>query len=286
MKNKQPLFGPSSVSDRFYAEGGKSTVDAMPWVAALGLDAFEYSFGRGVNLGEETARAIGAAALANKITLSVHGPYYINLNNTTPEKIATNLEWFKKACTAAQWMGADRIVFHPGSGRGDREGAQAVAEKNLLYFLGILRDEGLMEGISLCPETMGKKNQLGNLEEVLALCLLDKAVLPCIDFGHLHAAEQGAIETDEAAYDVLDKMEKTLGKTRCRDFHMHFSPIEFGNAGEIRHRKFGEGYGPDFLPVARAVKAKAWTPRILCESQGTQADDAVEMKAIWEELKN
>ncbi|MCL2433155.1 MAG: TIM barrel protein, partial [Clostridia bacterium] len=223
-KTPTPLFGPSGTSQRFYDEGGKTTLEALPWVANLGLNAYEYSFGRGVNMGEDTARAIGQAVKANKLTLSVHGPYYINLNNTDKEKLATNLEWFTKACTAAQWMGADRVIFHPGSTRGgDRAEALAVAAQNLQIFITLLRDAGLLEGISLCPETMGKVNQLGNLDEMLELCQVDKCVVPCIDFGHLHAASQGALNCDEAAQNVLDTMEKALGKVRCRNFHMHFS---------------------------------------------------------------
>lgn len=108
-------FGPAGNSNAFYEEGHKHTVEAMEWVARMGLNAYEVSFGRGVRLKEETAGKIGEEARRYGVALSVHAPYFINLATDDPEKIAKNTSYFLESARAARWLGADRVVFHPGS---------------------------------------------------------------------------------------------------------------------------------------------------------------------------
>jgi deoxyribonuclease-4 len=137
--------------------------------------------------------------------------------------------------------------------------------------------------LTLCPETMGKINQLGDLEEVLELCTLDERLLPCVDFGHLYARSLGALEGAEACEAMLDRMEAVLGQERASRFHSHFSHIEFTpKGGEKRHLRFSDGlFGPDFAPLAAAVARRGWHPTIICESAGSQSEDALEMKRLY-----
>ena len=139
--------------------------------------------------------------------------------------------------------------------------------------------------IALCPETMGKINQLGDLDEVLELCTLDERLLPCVDFGHLYARSLGADQGAEAMERILDRMEAVLGPERASRFHSHFSHIEFTpNGGEKCHRTFADdgGYGPDWAPLAAEIARRGWSPTFICESAGTQAEDASAMKRIYE----
>ena len=131
---------------------------------------------------------------------------------------------------------------------------------------------------------MGKINQLGNLNEVLELCTLDERLIPCVDFGHLYARSLGADDGVEAMERILDRMDQVLGQERASRFHSHFSHIEFTpNGGEKCHRTFEQngGFGPDWTPLATAVTRRGWSPTFICESAGTQAEDAVEMKRIY-----
>ena len=131
---------------------------------------------------------------------------------------------------------------------------------------------------------MGKINQLGDLDEVLELCTVDKRLLPCVDFGHLYARSLGADDGAEAMERMLDRMEEVLGPDRASRFHSHFSHIEFTpGGGEKCHRTFADdgGYGPDWMPLARAVARRGWSPTFICESAGTQAEDALTMKQIY-----
>lgn len=144
-------------------------------------------------------------------------------------------------------------------------------------------DEQNLGHIHLCPETMGKVNQLGTLEEVLELCLIDERLIPCIDFGHLNARTFGKLNSFEAVKEVFDKMEDKLGTSRMSQFHSHFSKIEYTlKGGEKCHLTFADTvYGPQFEPVAEMIVRKNASPTIICESAGTQAEDALTMKQIY-----
>ena len=167
-----------------------------------------------------------------------------------------------------------------------RAEAMAIARPSLLHVLQACDEAGFGE-IALCPETMGKINQLGDLDEVLDLCTLDARLIPCIDFGHLYARSLGADEGAEACVRMLDRVQEVLGEERARVFHSHFSHIEYTKGGEKCHRTFAEdgGFGPDWAPLAAEIVRRDWAPTFICESAGTQAEDALAMKKTWLALR-
>lgn len=142
--------------------------------------------------------------------------------------------------------------------------------------------------LTLCPETMGKVGQLGTLEEVLALCSVDKRITPCIDFGHLNARTQGGCADKAAMAALLDKMADALQDDRASHFHAHFSMIEYTAGGEKRHLTFADGrsFGPDYEPLLELLYQRGLEPVIICESAGTQAEDAAAMKGYYQQLQD
>lgn len=279
----QAKFGPAGNSDAFSALY-KSSLDAPAWIAAQGLDCYEYQCGKGVHVGKETAQRLGERAREAGISLSLHAPYFINLANPDAESVQKNNGYVLTACAAADWMGATRVVVHTGAlmGRTRRE-ALDIAKRGMRALLAVRANAGL-EHITLCPETMGKINQLGDLEEVLELCTLDESLIPCVDFGHLYARSLGADDGAEAFERMLDRMAEVLGLARARVFHSHFSQIEFTpKGGEKCHRTFVDngGFGPDPAPLMAAVARRGWEPTFICESAGTQAEDALTMKTLY-----
>lgn len=281
-------FGPAGNSDSF-SKIHKSSADAPGWIAAQGLDCYEYQCGKGVHVGEETARKVGVKAREAGVALSLHAPYFINLANPDPEALQKTIGYITAACQAARWMGAERVVIHSGAlMKRTRREAQDIALRSLREVVAACDGQGFGD-IILCPETMGKINQLGDLEEVLELCTVDQRLLPCIDFGHLYARSLGAEDGAEAFGRMLDRVEAVLGRERAARFHSHFSHIEFTpKGGEKCHRTFADdgGYGPDWAPLAAQVAARGWSPTFICESAGTQAEDALEMKRIYEACRS
>ena len=279
------LFGVAGNSDEF-AKVSKSSADAPAWLARTGLDAYEYQCGKGVRVGQATAEKIGRNAAEAGVALSLHAPYFISLANPDPESVRKTIGYVTASCKAARWMGAQRIVLHSGSlMKRSREEALAIAMENLAAIVRACDELGYGE-LTLCPETMGKINQLGNLEEVLQLCTVDERLLPCVDFGHLYARSLGELEGAEACRQMLDRMEEVLGPERAARFHSHFSKIEFTRkGGEKRHLCFSDpGYGPDFRPLAEEIARRGWMPWVICESAGTQSEDARTMKRIYQEV--
>ena len=277
-------FGPAGNCDSF-SKAHKASLAAPKWIADFGLDCYEYQCGKGVHVGKDTAIEIGENARAAGIGLSIHAPYFINLAN--PDSIMKNNGYVLTSCALAEWMGASRVVVHTGAlmGRSRRE-ALDIAKRGMSALLSVLDNAGLGH-ITLCPETMGKINQLGDLDEVLELCTLDERLVPCIDFGHLYARSLGADDGRPAFCRMLDRVEAVLGSDRASTFHSHFSHIEFTpKGGEKCHRTFDDdgGYGPDWAPLAAEVARRGWSPTFICESAGTQAEDALTMKRIYQKL--
>lgn len=278
-------FGPAGNSDSFSATH-KSSLDAPEWIRDFGLDCYEYQCGKGVRVSRETALALEEKAKAANIVLSLHAPYFINLANPDPESLEKTTGYILAACEAADWMGARRVVVHTGSlMKRTRREALDIAKASMTSVLKSCDDAGFAH-MTLCPETMGKINQLGDLEEVLELCTLDERLIPCVDFGHLYARSLGADEGLEATERMLTRMEEVLGAERASRFHSHFSRIEFTpNGGEKCHRTFADngGFGPDPAPLMQLIAQRGWSPTIICESAGTQAEDALSMKTLYQQ---
>ncbi len=279
------VFGPAGNADSFPY---KSSVDAPKWIAAQGLDVYEYQCGKGVNVREETAQKLGAAAREAGIALSLHAPYFINLANPDPESLQKTIGYIVSACEAADWMGARRVVIHSGAlMKRTRREAMEIAIPSLKAVIAACDGAGYGH-IALCPETMGKINQLGDLDEVLELCTLDERLIPTVDFGHLYARTLGELEGHEACVKMLDRIQEVLGENRARTFHSHFSKIQFTpNGGEKMHLTFQqEDFGPDPAPLMAEVARRNWSPTFICESAGTQAEDALTMKRMYMEARS
>lgn len=275
-------FGTGGNSDSFYAEGKKSTVQAPEWIRLKGLDAYEFEAGNGLNAGGATLKKIGDAARENGILMSFHTPYFISLSGTDPEKRLKSIDYISRSLHASELLGADTIVIHAGSAaKISREQAMLLASDTLYKNLEVNGDTDIRMGI----ETMGKINQLGTLDEVIELCKISPKYHPVVDFGHLNARNIGNAFPDVDSYrTVFDKIANALGDDYAYNLHCHFSKIEYTNAGEKRHLTFADTvYGPDFEPLAEAIIKEGVCPRIISESDGTQAEDALAMKNIWKE---
>lgn len=277
-------FGPAGNAGNFPY---KSSADAPRWLASLGLDLYEYQCGKGVNVGEDTARRVGEAAREAGIALSLHAPYFINLANPDPDSLNKTTGYIVAACQAADWMGATQVVIHSGAlMKRTRREAMDIALPALRTVLAACDDAGFGH-IALCPETMGKINQLGDLDEVLELCTLDGRLVPTVDFGHLYARTLGELDGPEACIRMLDRIQEVLGEDRASRFHSHFSKIQFTpNGGEKMHLTFDQTeFGPDPAPLMEEVARRGWSPTFICESAGTQAEDALTMKRLYEQAQ-
>lgn len=275
-------FGPSGNCESFYAEGYSHTEEAAAFVKQRGLDCFEYSFGRGVRMTEDKASSIGEAFATEGVEISAHAPYFVNLANPDDEMAAKSYGYILDTAKMLKYMGGKRVVFHPAAqGKASRGEAVALTEERLK----ILRDYiylNDMQDMMFCPETMGKLAQIGTVEEIVGFCKIDPVFTPCVDFGHINAREQGSLKTVQDYKSRLQYMISELGYERMKHFHVHFSKIMYSAKGEIKHLTFEDDvFGPDFEPLAVALKELALEPYVVSESAGTQAEDAAYMKKVY-----
>ena len=254
------------------------SVGAIQFSRSIGLSALELGWVQSVRVTEATCAAIQAAGAEQGVALSVHAPYFINLN-------ATDEEWpksRKRLMDAAHYgdlAGATDIIFHPGSYFGaDPAEVLKVAIPRLQGCVDDLRAAG--NPVTLRPETMGKSAMLGSFEDALAMSAAMPQVLPCLDFAHLHARPgDGTMNTYEEWAKYLEAYQKALGKKALKKLHIHLSGIEYGPKGEKNHLPLSEA-DLDLKALFRALTDFGCGGRILCESP-IMEEDALNMKKAW-----
>lgn len=278
-------FGPSGNCESFYAAGYERTEESAVFVREHGLDCFEYSFGRGVRMSEAKAISIGDAFRENGVEISVHAPYFVNFGNPDDEMAAKSCGYILDSAKMLNLMGGRRVVFHPAAqGKESRESVFSRTLDRVKTLRDYIYINNLQE-LVFCPETMGKAGQIGTIEEIISLCEVDPIFTPCVDFGHVNAREQGCLKTAEDYRIRLEAMIERLGYERMKHFHVHFSKIQYGAKGEIRHLTFAdEVFGPEFEPLAEVLHELKLEPYVVSESAGTQTEDAMTMKRIYEQI--
>ncbi len=283
------LFGPSGNSESFHAEGHTSTMDTPKWLKKQGanlfqggLDLFEYSFGRGYRMSTEMAENIGKEFEKYEIEMSLHAPYFINFANPEDEMYQKSLGYIRTGIKFMRAFGAKRMVFHPGScGKMLRAEAVDLMTRRFEQFMQEF-EQLLGEDMFICPETMGKTMQIGTYKEVIDLCTISQKLLPTFDFGHINALTQGSLKTVEDFQRIIDYSFEKLGRFRTENAHVHFSKIEYGAKGEIRHLTFADQvYGPNFEPFCECLIKNNLSCHVICESDGTMAEDSVFMKNTY-----
>lgn len=277
-------FGPAGMCEMAASEKIKDTEKFMPWLAEKDLNAFEYQCGRGVRLSAKKAEIIKNSAQNAGISISLHAPYFISLASAEEEKRINSIEYIRQSAVAVNMLGGNRIVVHPGGlGKMTRKDARELAGETLVKAQRVL-DDNEMSDIHICPEVMGKINQLGDLDDIIAFCKLDERFIPCIDFGHLNSRTEGSLQSVEDYIRVFDILSNELGKERIKNMHVHFSKIEYSKGGEVRHLTFEDCiYGPSPEAFIESIVKYNMTPTIICESAGTQTADSVAMLEMYKQ---
>ena len=278
-----PFFGPGGNSEAFKLAGKSSTLDAPAWVRSIGLNAYEYEAGNGLSASPKLLGAIGAEAQKHGVRMSYHTPYFISLSGVIPEKRLKSIEYIRQSLDAAKLLGARTIVVHTGSAaKISREEAMDLCRDTLIKTLESVDTYDVKIGL----ETMGKINQLGTLDEVLQLCKIDPVFVPVVDFGHLNARDLGGVfNTADDYRRVFDRIASSISPEVSANLHCHFSKIEWTGSGEKKHLTFEDTvYGPSFEPLIEAIYKDGLSPTIICESAGTQSDDALAMSNYYKEL--
>ena len=277
----RPRFGPAGVPPLFRVIGAKLS-DVPGLLREEGLDAFEYEavrWGQKPQIRQQDAEKLGLEAEKHDVLLSLHGSYFINFCGKK-EIVEASKRRLIACATAAQWMGAYVVVFHPGFyGRVEK----SYAFKNCIAAIRdvIEKMNGLgIQKVKLGPETMGRIFQLGSLGEILTICEEVEQTQLVIDWSHLHARDHGRFRKVDDFRAVVEEAEKRLGTEAVKNMHCHFSKIEYTDKGEKRHHILDEDrYGPDFQKLAEVIAEFNLRPVIICETPILDID-AMKMRNI------
>ena len=261
----------------------RSTANAVKRLAELGLRHMEIEFVRGVKMGEKTAREIRDIAEEHDISLTVHAPYYVNLNSAEPDKITASKDRIVQAARAGAWAGAKSVTFHAAYYHNDDpEDVFQRVKVHMAEMLERLADEQIE--IRLSPETTGGPTQFGTLEELVRLGVELPGVYPCVDFSHLFARSIGEFNTYRHFAGALELIRDKLGEDALKEQHIHLSGIEYGEKGEKRHLPFAETE-LKYEDVLRALVDYNVAGWLTCESPILE-EDALILQGLYQELRN
>jgi len=282
-----PRFGPAGIPIAFKTLI-KRVADVPRLLRNEGLDAFEYQavrWGTKPQMKKEEAEKLGLEAKANDIWLSVHASYFINFCGTK-SIVEASKQRLIACATAAKWMSAHVVVFHPGFyGGNEPEKAFRNCSNIIKEVIAAMETLGL-EDVKIGPETMGRVSQFGSLDDVLRLCKEIEELQLVIDWGHLHSRDEGCLRSVQDFRSVVEHVEDVLGVEAARNMHCHFTKVEFSATGERRHHTMEEtAYGPEFEMFAKVIAEFKLNPVVISESP-VQEVDAIKMRdLVKNELK-
>ena len=218
---------------------GQGVLKGVEQVKKLGLEAMELEFVRGINLTKKKAKEVKLAAKKQGIILTCHAPYYINLNSQDKAKLEASKKRIINSAIVSGTAGAWSVCFHPAYYMGvDKEKVYQNVKKEVREVVKKIRESGF--SIWVRPETTGKPSQFGSLDELLMLSQEVNGVLPCVDFSHIHARNNGSLKSYDDFKSVFSRIEDFLGKQGLRNLHAHVSGINYGEKGERNHLNFEE----------------------------------------------
>lgn len=272
------LFGPSGVPR---TSPKPDTQSGIRRVAELGLGCMELAFVRSVSMGLDKAAQVKATAAQAGVRLTVHAPYYINLNSPEPEKVEASKQRMLQAARVGHACGAESVCIHAAFYMG---ATSEVVHARVREGFAQVRDTLMAEGVTvwLRPEVMGKPTQYGTVEETVCLAGELDGVLPLVDFAHLHARALGGMNTYPEFCGVLDQLRQGLGPEALARLHLHVSGIDYGPKGERKHLNLDES-DFNFRDLLRALKDYDCKGFVICESPN-QEDDALLLKQTYEAL--
>jgi deoxyribonuclease IV len=276
--SKNLIFGTAGIPLSTTESG---TLGGIKRVNELGLGAMELEFVRSVNIKEEKAAQVNELAKKENIELTCHGQYYINLNSLEIEKIKASVFRIMNAANIANLCGAKSLTFHAGFYQGmEKEKTYENIKKQIKTIVQQLKQNN--NPIIIRPETTGKGTQWGDIDEIIKLSQEIEQVLPCIDFSHLHARSNGAFNTKKEFDNVLEKVEKNLGKEALNNMHCHVSGIEYSEKGERNHLIL-EDSDMNYKDLMKSFKDFNAKGIIISESPNIE-QDALLMKKVYEKI--
>lgn len=273
----QVRFGPAGKPIRYNG----ITELVCDYIREIDLDAYEYQATYGVRIKKQSALRLKDNSEKNKVLVSMHAPYYINLCSNKDDVVERSVQRLIQSARAAEWMGAYRIVFHPGF---YTKYTPSEAMDRFQNAINDLEEQLASRGIknyTFAPETTGKKSQLGSLDEIIEISRNNDKFVPTVDFAHLYARSTGRIKNQDNYSQIFSRLENELG---LDTLHSHFTRIEYTEKGERRHHTLMEkNYGPPLEPLLQEIMERGWDVTLICETP-LRDDDALLMQGLYRQM--
>jgi deoxyribonuclease-4 len=281
-------MNPNEPGELLFGTGGvpvsaksRSTEAGIERIAELGLGCMEVEFVQGVKMSPNVAASVGELAARKKVVLTAHGPYFVNLNAVEPQKVHMSKERILQTARIAALFGAKSITFHAAFYlKSTPAETYAVVKRHLEEVVNTLRREG--NKVTISPEVTGKSSQFGTLEEILQLSSEIEGVAPCLDFSHWHA-RTGKANSYQEFFNILDQIERKLGRQALDNMHIHLSGIAYGKKGEIKHLMLPDS-DFQYAELLKALKERKAKGVVICESVPYLENDALLLQQTYRAL--
>ncbi|MCL2024183.1 MAG: TIM barrel protein [Coriobacteriia bacterium] len=293
------LFGVAGFPPAFHkSEFRKNRDNIFQWLNCLQLDWVELQNTYGVKMKSEQAHRYRELADEYNIGISLHAPYYVTLASADEEVVKRSKERILQCYDLAKKIGSSRIIFHPGHYPGKSADDRANAVEKIIEGLNGIKQSLPADDIFLYPETAGKRNQVGSIEEIIYICSKVSFARPCVDVAHVHAFRGGSLVSTESIVEILDMIENQLGREMLEETHFHMYPVEVDHNGEKKHKAFDDRienyqvslledeslldkYYPRAENFIEAIQRKKISPVVVCEARDTQDEGALAMKGLF-----
>jgi deoxyribonuclease-4 len=281
-------MNPNEPGELLFGTGGvpvsaksRSTEAGIERIAELGLGCMEVEFVQGVKMSPNVAASVGELAARKKVVLTAHGPYFVNLNAVEPQKVHMSKERILQTARIAALFGARSITFHAAFYlKNTPAETYAMVKRHLEEVVNTLRREG--NKVTISPEVTGRPSQFGTLEEILQLSSEIEGVAFCLDFSHWHA-RTGKANSYQEFFNILDQIERKLGRQALDNMHIHLSGIAYGKKGEIKHLMLPDS-DFQYAELLKALKERKTKGVVICESVPYLEKDALLLQQTYRAL--
>lgn len=261
------LFGTAGIP---ISAKGSGTAGGIEEVRNLKLDVMELEFVRSINITRDKAPEVKEAAKKQNVILTCHAPYFINLNSVETKKVKASIQRILNSAGIANLCGGYSVCFHPGFYMKDtKEKTFETIKENIKKIVKTLQNEGIK--LWLRPETTGKGSQFGSINELLDISAELDQVMPCVDFAHLHARSIGKINTYDEFSEILQLIEKKIGKEALDNMHIHVAGINYGDKGERNHLNLKDS-DFNYKELMKALKEFKCKGVLISESPNIEGD--------------
>lgn len=207
---------------------GRTLKDSIDDVHALELEYMEVQLLRFPIFQKDDLFKLGILSKELEVGLSVHSPYYMDIlgSKNAQKRSIGNI---KGSLKIAKLLQGNEVVTHLGL-YNDMPKSKALKKviEHATELVDYIKDKNIECRLGF--ETSGRKKIFGSLDEILMIVDEVPECIPIINFGHIHAREEGILRKKRAFQEIFNEVRAVTNNT---DFYTNFSGVIHQDGNKI-----------------------------------------------------